>query len=309
MGHEMSDRLDLPLCAETTPSAAAPRRNRGHDHVFAASYSVDPATGCWIWHKVSTNGFGQMKGQPAHRVAYELFIGPAPKKPLCIAHLCRNTACVNPDHLEVTTYSANVKRAFGRSKRATHCKNGHAYTETDRTKNGGKYCRICRAEYNRAWGARNRPAKPRLDLCKRGHELRSVQSGKTKGKRYCRVCNNAKRKRYKDMSRTEHLHRDFGSRVRNCLRGLDGKRGRPWPKLLGYTLDDLIRHLERQFRRGMTWANYGAKWHIDHIVPMSAFAFTSAADPEFRACWSLGNLRPLGATENVRKGGRRLHLL
>jgi hypothetical protein len=58
----------------------------------------------------------------------------------------------------------------------------------------------------------------------------------------------------------------------------------------------------------MSWDNVG-KWHIDHIIPLSSFRFTSMDDPEFRAAWALSNLRPMWATENILKGARRLTLL
>lgn len=83
-----------------------------------------------------------------------------------------------------------------------------------------------------------------------------------------------------------------------------GKAGRRWEVLVGYTLDDLRAHLERQFHAGMSWENYGSFWHIDHIVPKATF---SAA--EVAVCWGLPNLRPLPAGENVRKRSTRTHLL
>ena len=67
-------------------------------------------------------------------------------------------------------------------------------------------------------------------------------------------------------------------------------------------------HLERQFLPGMTWGNRG-EWHIDHIVPLASFTFTSPDDPEFRAAWALTNLRPLWAKDNIRKSAKRTHLI
>lgn len=87
-----------------------------------------------------------------------------------------------------------------------------------------------------------------------------------------------------------------------------GKQGWRWEALVGFALDDLMAHLERQFQPGMTWANRG-QWHIDHIVPLASFKYCSPADPEFQAAWALSNLRPLWATENVRKNATRTHLL
>jgi hypothetical protein len=65
--------------------------------------------------------------------------------------------------------------------------------------------------------------------------------------------------------------------------------------ILGYSLDDLIKHLENQFTNGMSWDNYG-EWHVDHIIGMSNFTFTSINDYEFKKCWELDNLRPMWST-------------
>jgi hypothetical protein len=79
--------------------------------------------------------------------------------------------------------------------------------------------------------------------------------------------------------------------------------------LVGYTREILVAHLERQFISGMSWGNFGKKWHIDHILPVSSFTFASAHDPEVRACWSLGNLRPLRKLDNLSKHAKRLYLI
>lgn len=94
-------------------------------------------------------------------------------------------------------------------------------------------------------------------------------------------------------------------------RGLPRGEWRKWEKIVGYSAEELISHLERQFVDGMTWENHGKKggWEIDHIIPISSFNFTSTDDPEFRACWALTNLRPLWGTENRKKNNRRLTLL
>jgi len=70
---------------------------------------------------------------------------------------------------------------------------------------------------------------------------------------------------------------------------------------LGYSLKDLMWALERKFQKGMGWENYG-RWHVDHIKPCAMFDQT---DPEqFRSCWSLANLQPLWAGDNIRKGAK-----
>ncbi|WP_142627942.1 hypothetical protein [Rhizobium sp. P007] len=89
-----------------------------------------------------------------------------------------------------------------------------------------------------------------------------------------------------------------------------GKGGRSWEELLGYCLDDLVIHLERQFLPGMNWENYGKDgWHVDHIVPDCSFTYETPLDEEFKACWSLANLRPLWEKDNLSKSGKRIFLL
>jgi hypothetical protein len=83
------------------------------------------------------------------------------------------------------------------------------------------------------------------------------------------------------------------------------KGGRKWQELVGYSIEDLRRHIEKQFTVGMTWALFMAgEIHIDHRIPVVAFNFTSPDDPDFKKCWALKNLRPMWALENISKGAK-----
>ena len=73
--------------------------------------------------------------------------------------------------------------------------------------------------------------------------------------------------------------------------------------LIGYSPNDLKVHLERQFVKGMGWHNM-SEWHIDHIVPLSSFPIAGPDDPNVPRAWALPNLRPLWATDNLRKGAK-----
>ena len=94
----------------------------------------------------------------------------------------------------------------------------------------------------------------------------------------------------------------FESRMRNNIyRALKGiKKARSTFKMLGYTLEDLRRHLESQFADGMTWENYG-DWHMDHKIALSTFRISGPEDPNVRIAWALDNLQPLWAHQNNRK--------
>jgi hypothetical protein len=84
---------------------------------------------------------------------------------------------------------------------------------------------------------------------------------------------------------------------------LRGKNGKTWTDLVGYTPEQLRNHIEKRFKHGMSWENYG-KWHVDHIIPVTVFNFQTPDDIDFKKCWSLKNLRPLWAKENISKGNK-----
>lgn len=126
-----------------------------------------------------------------------------------------------------------------------------------------------------------------------------------KQKEYCQ--NNRKKIRIRDRKYREipqnRLSDNFSRLIRQSL--TEGKNGNHWEDLVGYNLKELINHLEKQFKDGMTWNNYG-DWHIDHIIPVSLWEFKSYSDEEFKQCWALCNLQPLWAEENISKGSKVL---
>jgi len=69
--------------------------------------------------------------------------------------------------------------------------------------------------------------------------------------------------------------------------------------LLGCTPEYWKDYLEQRFKEGMSWDNYG-EWHIDHIVPCSAFDLTK--DEDQKKCFHYTNTQPLWAEENMKKG-------
>ena len=76
-------------------------------------------------------------------------------------------------------------------------------------------------------------------------------------------------------------------------------------EILQYSPEELATHLENQFTEDMTWENYG-EWHVDHRLPITSFNFQEIGDNEFMRCWSLDNLQPMWADENIRKSNNIL---
>jgi hypothetical protein len=81
-----------------------------------------------------------------------------------------------------------------------------------------------------------------------------------------------------------------------------GSRSARTRDILGCTIPELRAHLEKQFRQGMTWENYGPVWHVDHIKPCAKFDLLDPAQQQ--ECFHYTNLQPLFAEENLRKGAR-----
>ena len=93
--------------------------------------------------------------------------------------------------------------------------------------------------------------------------------------------------------------------VSTCLKEANVAKYRSTFDILGYSLEELMVHLEALFTSGMTWDNYGI-WHVDHKIPMSSFEFESTEDKGFKDCWKLDNLQPLWGVDNFSKGTRIL---
>lgn len=123
---------------------------------YADRIAVDPSSGCWVWTGTRHSaGYGKFDGRRlAHRVIYELEVGPIPSG-MQIDHLCRNRLCVNPEHMEVVTQRENILRGTSPSARAARksaCPLGHPYDETNTyvvPRTGARHCRACHDERQR----------------------------------------------------------------------------------------------------------------------------------------------------------------
>lgn len=127
---------------------------------------IERTDSCWLWRgSITGSGYGSFRlggrAQAAHRIAYELMIGPIPEG-LTLDHLCRVRNCVNPAHLEPVTSTENILRGEGPTAlnaRKTHCPQGHEYTpENTRTYKDrpGRDCLTCHREWSRRYMLRRR---------------------------------------------------------------------------------------------------------------------------------------------------------
>ncbi len=96
------------------------------------------------------------------------------------------------------------------------------------------------------------------------------------------------------------INQRMATGIRDSLNG--NKGGRAWETLVGYTVEQVKRHIEKRFTDGMTWEQFlKGKIHIDHKIPLSVFNFEKSEDIDFQKAWSLNNLQPLWATDNLKK--------
>ena len=158
-------------------------------------------------------------------------------------------------------------------------KNAHMCAGYDRT------CKMCRCVVNGAY--RKTPAGRRVQRRSDARWRRTLLG---------RQCT-----RRKDIRRRStpsgHLARTLSCALGLALRG--HKAGIHWELLVGYTANDLRKHLEQYFEPGMSWANYGSVWHIDHAIAIARFKGALPGSAEFDTCWSLANLRPRFATTKI----------
>lgn len=105
--------------------------------------------GCWNWQgSKNPKGYGNIgihgKVQLTHRVSYTVHVGDIPDG-LQLDHLCRNTSCCNPEHLEPVTPTEHARRSIEATK--DHCKHGHPLSGDNlivRIRANGQRHRVCR---------------------------------------------------------------------------------------------------------------------------------------------------------------------
>lgn len=110
--------------------------------------------GCWEYGGARSNGYAKCQikrvNYRVHRLLKSIVDGRSVAPTLELDHLCRNRACINPDHLEAVSNGVNVYRA-----RQGMCMAGkHKMTDENayvQPSNGIRCCRECRDTRMRKW--------------------------------------------------------------------------------------------------------------------------------------------------------------
>ena len=192
-------------------------------------------------------------------------------------------------------------------------------------------CKICIRKYRNDWGKKNRKklnktiklwrSKNKKYLYEKGKEWTENNREKCREagrkwyaankdkhsdarklwcKKHPKECKAKYQKEYRKKMSTQKgaLDKRMGCVIWQSLRG--NKKGRHWETLVGFSVEELRTHLEKQFTDGMSWKNFG-EWHIDHVIAKSRFNYEHPEEQEFRICWGLANLQPMWGKDNLSK--------
>jgi hypothetical protein len=142
----------------------------------------------------------------------------------------------------------------------------------------------------------------RNSLCKEcgggsicSHGRRKSQCKECGGGSIC--VHNREKAKCKECDPIGHLSNIVRSRTNQALKATKSKAS---IKYLGCTIDEFKKHIEKQFKDGMTWDNHG-KWHIDHITPLK---YDNPSIEETMKRLHYTNTQPLWAKDNIAKGNR-----
>jgi hypothetical protein len=190
------------------------------------------------------------------------------------------------------------------SKVCTKCKIEKDLCEfrKDKTKTDGHYssCKSCKLEYRRVNKVLvNLSAKRLRDYHKSENPEEYYIKNRERGKKYYETSKT--RKKLMSYKIENRLKNSLRSRVRNFLKSVNIIKTNKTILMVGCSPESLKKHLEKQFKEGMCWDNYGYHgWHIDHIIPLSS----AKTEEEIYKLIHYTNLQPLWARDNLIKSNK-----
>jgi hypothetical protein len=168
------------------------------------------------------------------------------------------------------------------------------------TKDGfSSTCKICHNEYNKKY-------RDEKSESIKQYQTQYRKTNTEKLKAYYKLYNQQNkenRKTYKAQLRKNNLLFKLSDNINTLIRMSIKRSGysktSKTVKILGCSIEDFKKHLEKQFAEGMTWDNRN-KWHIDHKIPIS----WGASEEEIIALNHYTNLKPMWAEDNIKKSNK-----
>lgn len=138
-----------------------------------------------------------------------------------------------------------------------------------------------------------------ISICKHGRREQCCRDCKGTS-----ICEHDRRKgRCKICDPLGHLAHLSRSAVERAVKS-DAKMKHSM-EYIGCNTQMLKKHIEQQFKPGMTWENHGKIWHIDHKIPLKyREGDNKVTQEELISRLHYTNLQPLWAEENISKGNR-----
>tara|TARA_B110000285_G_scaffold152257_1_gene169986 strand:- start:108 stop:908 length:801 start_codon:yes stop_codon:yes gene_type:complete len=166
-------------------------------------------------------------------------------------------------------------------------------------------------EQSLKWQKTN-PDKVKTSKLKYKSKEKNILKIKLTQKKYTSLSKNKKRRMILLKNRLKEdplfkIHHTLRKHIANSLRnylkiGIRIKKEEKSIELLGCTMRFFKTYLEKQFKEGMNWGNWGrgdGKWHVDHIRPLASFDLRILND-RFKA-FNYKNQKPMWSSDNIRK--------
>jgi hypothetical protein len=214
--------------------------------------------------------------------------------------LSRTHACVTENLILVGAYRKGEMPLNAEARKNKHQSNAVTMGSKNKSEHRKHYENCIKCLSKIGFGKRIIAKILKVD-CSLASNVMKANNCKVDAKRFIEW----RRETYKSKQKriNQRVARACKTRLRDSMRLIGEKKDCSARKLIGCTIDEFRSHIEKQFTAKMTWENYGAKWHLDHIVPCAKFDLTK--EHQQKICFHFTNYRPLCAKINMREKDRK----